>query len=86
MIIHILLFNLRSSFNFFSSKKSFNPADLEKPILQGYLYKWAKLSAKHWRKRYFALYATRLEYFVDDEHYNRNRRKGIMWYVDYFCS
>lgn len=60
-------------------KKIINPNDIEKPMMQGYLYKWAKLSAKHWRKRYFALYSSRLEYFVDEENYNRKRRKGIMW-------
>ena len=53
----------------------------EKPIMQGYLFKRATRSGRNWRKRYFLLYASRLEYRTTKE---SKYAKGEMWLSEHF--
>jgi len=45
----------------------------EKPILQGVLWKRAQKSGSNWKKRYFKLFANRLEYSVKENGKERGR-------------
>jgi hypothetical protein len=49
----------------FRRKKPNTPAmQAEKPMIEGYLLKRAVKSGRNWRRRYFALYGTKLVYWT----------------------